>query len=438
MKNLILLSVLISAFSIQALFSQTYVSTNPQDKNVILEEFTGVRCPNCPQGHQVAQQILENNPGRVWAVAFHPHNSNYTTPYSGDPDFRRHHPDSLYMIPYCGSSRFMPSAYINRRIYGGERIQSRASWEGFTNEFLNEASPVNIGLATTYDEITKQLTILVEIYYTENVMDLNTLNVLFTESGMVAQQSGGSSSYVHHHVFRETFTAQWGNQITESTTQGSFIQKSFSFDNSADEYNMDECEIVAYIVNAETEEILSGIGVHAGGNTATTSTQNISLNNGFQFVSSSLIQSDPDMMVVLAEILNENLIFVRSSNGSVLRKIGPNWVNGIGDWNTAEGYLFKMAASEEFVVEGTPIDPQSPINIDMVFQFISYYPEISMNALDAFANILTDKLDFIRNSQGQLIRKIGPNWVNGIGNCNPGQGYLIKMHEADILIYPAE
>ncbi len=267
MKKFILLSFLFSVFSIQALLSQTYVSTNPQDKNVILEEFTGVHCPNCPQGHQVATQILTNNPGRVWAVAFHPFNSNYTTPYPGNPDFRRHHPDSLYMTPYCGSSRFMPSAFINRRIYGGERIQTRTVWTNYTNQFLTEASEVNVGLATTYDEITKQLDILVEIYYTANMTDQNTLNVLFTESGLIAQQSGGSINYVHNHIFRETFTAQWGDPITESTTQGSFIQKSFIYDNSGDEYNMDECEIVAYIVNAETTEVISGIGVHAGDNT---------------------------------------------------------------------------------------------------------------------------------------------------------------------------
>ena len=194
MKKFILLSFLFSVFSIQALLSQTYVSTNPQVKNVILAEFSGVHCPNCSQGHQCATQILTNNPGRVWA--------------------------------------------------------------NYTNHFLTEASAVNVGLATTYDEITKQLDILMEIYYTANMTDQNTLNVLFTESGLIAQQSGGSTNYVHNHIFRETFTAQWGDPITESTTQGSFIQKSFTFDNSEDEYNMDECEIVAYIVNAETTEVI--------------------------------------------------------------------------------------------------------------------------------------------------------------------------------------
>jgi len=55
--------------------------------------------------------------------------------------------------------------------------------------------------------------------------------------------------------------------------------------------------------------------------------------------------------------------------------------------------------------------------------------------LNAFNNILTDNLDFIRNSGGSVLRKIGPNWVNGLGDVHSGEGYLIKMFSDDILIY---
>ena len=34
-----------------------------------------------------------------------------------------------------------------------------------------------------------------------------------------------------------------------------------------------------------------------------------------------------------------------------------------------------------------------------------------------------------------MLRKIGPNWVNGIGNANPCEGYVIKMFADDELVY---
>jgi len=265
-KSNLFLSILL-LFFYSGVIAQDFVSIEAQNKNVILEEFTGVRCPNCPQGHTTAAQILEANPDRVWVVGYHPFNSSYTEPYSGDPDFRRHHADALYTVPYCGSERFMPSAFINRREYAGEKIQSRGAWTNYTTQHLAEPSPLNVGLGTNYDEGSKQLEIIVEIYYTDDVADENTINVLFTESGMVAQQSGGTVDYVHSHVFRETSTAQWGDIITESTSQGSYIQRTFTFDNSAEEYDMEECEVVAFVVNSTNEEIVSGIGCHVGENT---------------------------------------------------------------------------------------------------------------------------------------------------------------------------
>ena len=164
--------------------------------------------------------------------------------------------------------------------------------------------------------------------------------------------------------------------------------------------------------------------------------QIVFLQAGFQFISSNLIPFNPDMLEVLSAILTDNLDFVRNSNGSMIRKIGPNWVNNIGNWEVEEGYLFKMFNDDSFFIQGMPIDPQTPINLETGFQFISYFPAEALDALLAFESILTENLEFIRNSQGQTLRKIGPNWVNGLGDAIPGEGYLVKMIGEGTLIYP--
>jgi len=96
-----------------------------------------------------------------------------------------------------------------------------------------------------------------------------------------------------------------------------------------------------------------------------------------------------------------------------------------------------MNAPDDITIQGTAVDPVSPINLNTGFQFVSYYPATSMDALTAFASIINNNLSFIRSSSGAMLRKIGPNWVNGIGNANPGEGYLIKMNAPGILAYPA-
>ena len=164
--------------------------------------------------------------------------------------------------------------------------------------------------------------------------------------------------------------------------------------------------------------------------------QTFNLSYGFQFISSAINPENPDMLVVMADVLNDNLDFARNSLGQTLRKIGPNWVNGIGDWIIDEGYLVKMFADDSFSINGYLVNHTTPIPVESGFQFVSYFPRVPIDALDAYATIIGDDLDFIRNSNGQTLRKIGPNWINGIGDCQPGEGYLVKMFANGILIYP--
>jgi len=266
-RSLFLL-VLTAALSAGA---QHYVPLEPLNRNAILEEFTGVNCPNCPAGHQVMAQILEDNPGRAFCVAYHPYNSSYTTPTAGDPDFRRHFADSLYMTPYCGTSRFMPSSFIQRRLWSPpERLMSRTVWAQHTATVLSEASPMNVGMATSYDDNAKLLTVVVDIYYTDDVPGDHNLMVTLAENNLVSHQSGGTYPYTHKHTFREAFVGQWGDPIQSGGVAGTFYTRIFTFDYSATDYIMENCELLAFVIDNASEEVITGIGCAAGDTTYVT------------------------------------------------------------------------------------------------------------------------------------------------------------------------
>jgi len=162
--------------------------------------------------------------------------------------------------------------------------------------------------------------------------------------------------------------------------------------------------------------------------------QEIELFYGYQFISSHIIPENPNILNICNNIL-PNLDFVRNSSGLMLRKIGPMWINSIGDWVTTEGYIFRMNNADNLSIGGEIIDPETPIQLTSGYQFISYLLVEPVNALIAFQDIL-DNLDFVRNSDGSMLRKIGPIWINGIGDLIPGEGYLVRMNDADVLIYP--
>ncbi|HNY02935.1 MAG TPA: hypothetical protein PKG48_10130, partial [Bacteroidales bacterium] len=68
MKKLFTLFVFLFAGMI-ALQAQTLTTNQPLNKNVVLEEYTGIHCQYCPEGHAIAASILANHPGRSAAIA---------------------------------------------------------------------------------------------------------------------------------------------------------------------------------------------------------------------------------------------------------------------------------------------------------------------------------------------------------------------------------
>lgn len=265
MKKTLLFLLAAIAFvpSLWAQGSVTGVSTMPQNKVAIIEEFTGVRCPNCPPGHTILDNLITASPTTVFVVAYHPNNSSYTPPYSGDEDYQRSYPAAFYSTPFCGSSRFMPSAFINRREWSpNEKITSRTNWAPSANTIRTEMSPMNVGVLATYNEATMMLDVTVEVYYTANVTDQNSLYVTLAENGLVSsQQAGASGAYTHKHTFREALSAQWGDIITP-TGMGDMVTRTFSFDNSTTQYDMSKCEVMAFVENKANEEIYTGYGAN--------------------------------------------------------------------------------------------------------------------------------------------------------------------------------
>lgn len=261
MKRKLLILCALLSFSSGTIWAQvTGVSTNPENKKAIVEEFSGVNCVNCPAGHQVLDQMKTTYGSDVYIITFMPNNSNFTTPQPGDPDLRRAYPAAFYSTPFCGSSRFMPSAFINRREWSaGEKISSRSIWSASAGTIIGEMSPVNVGVIAEYDETTKMLTITVENYYTSTVTDQHSLYVTLAENGIFTQQSGASGPYEQFHVFREAFTGQWGDAIA-TTTMGQLNSTTYTFDNSTANYDMSKCEVMAYIENKTNAEIVTGSG----------------------------------------------------------------------------------------------------------------------------------------------------------------------------------
>jgi hypothetical protein len=244
MKLLYKITLLFALTPVTFLSAQTLVGTAPTNKIAIVEKFTGVRCGPCAT--PVLHDILDANPGKVIAVEMHPSGTSLTAPWGADEDLSRTFVVPFTYKPYFGfSSISYPSAHISRRPWGGNRRVSTSSWPINSSVIFNEVSPMNVGLASTYNNVTKLLSVDVEIYYTQDVTATQGINLFLTQTGIITEQTGHGLGYRHRDTFRESLTAQWGDTIQQNTPMGTLVTMSFTYDNSITNYDMDSCHLVA-------------------------------------------------------------------------------------------------------------------------------------------------------------------------------------------------
>ncbi len=268
MKNLIFLLLWLPVMA----SAQQFVPTTPALKNVVLEEFSGIRCGICPQSHQIVADILLDHPGRVFPMNLHPTGDAHTEPLNAtDPDLRNSYANNFWYSGFFGGNLYMPSAMVNRRIWATDgRGIGRQKWALRTAEILTEPAPLNIDLQADYDAGSQELTVKVEVFYTDSVPNIQKLCVVLTEDSIRTRQSGFGDNYPQPHVFRASLTGSaWGQVIIQRADSGRLVQKTYTYDNSDGLIDMSHCQAIAYVRDHVNDEIVNGMGRHVtvNGNT---------------------------------------------------------------------------------------------------------------------------------------------------------------------------
>ncbi len=251
--------------------AQTIVSTSPQPKNVVLEEYTGINCPYCPDGHRIANELMETYPGRVFAINIH--QGSYASPSTGQPDYRTSFGDAL-----AGQTNLTgyPCGTINRHVFSspapmtaGGTAHGRGNWNNCANQIMAVTSPVNVAIDASLNEATREISILLEVYYTSNeAMSTNKVNIAVLQDYVLGPQSGSSynpdyifgTQYYHMHMLRTLLFGQWGITIP-TTTAGTFWDTAFVYTVPANygaiPAELFDLALVAF-VSQGNQEILSG------------------------------------------------------------------------------------------------------------------------------------------------------------------------------------
>lgn len=247
-------------------FAQLLVdTTQAENKNVLLEEYTGRYCGFCPDGHRIANDIKEANPQDVVLIRIH----TGTYAATNYPNL-----NTAFGPQLAGQSGITgyPTGTVNRHVFSGSSTSmNRGAWSSASNEILAETAVVNIGMNAVVDTAARSLFVEVQLYYTgAQSVSFNRLNVAVLQDKIFGQQSGANSfnpddgtddNYNHKHILRHLPLGAFGEKI-DTIVPGTFVRRTVKYtlpeNINGVELKMKDLDIAAFVIE-DRQEVLNAI-----------------------------------------------------------------------------------------------------------------------------------------------------------------------------------
>ena len=386
----------LSLITLGGLMAQTLVSTNVETRNAMLEEYTGIHCVYCPEGHAIAAQLHHDYPTQIFPIAIH--QGSFANPSSGEPDFRTEFGDAL--ANQTGLTGY-PSGTVNRHVFTAPNTAlGRSGWAPAAMEIIEMNSVVNVGAETSYNEATRELTVNVELYYTANSPEgSNFLNVAILQNEILGPQTGGGAgnNYEHNHMLRHLITGQWGEEIT-TTTEGTFVERTYVYtvpmDYTSIPVIVENCDIAVFVSESH-QEIYSGVTIPAV--------------DGTTLITASL--TVPSIMVAQGTPNTANSFAMDFTN---LLSADEEFEFTLSTENTPEGWTSSFTINSntyettgiETITTGTPtaltidVTPDSETGFAKFFLSIQSVSQPNTNAITVEVYVVSNVVNLLLHNQG--------------------------------------
>ncbi len=236
-------------------------------RNVLIEDYTGHTCGNCPKAADVLHDLELTYGSRIVPIAVHvgffaetqnnpdgSYATNFKTPAGNE-----------WNTEFGNSAQGLPNGMINRRQEGGGYAQSYTAWAAQVATLLEQEPDASLSMDVTYVEATRTVTTDIDI---TAFNDLNSgpynIIVCLTEDSIVDWQKDYNPDlpeenlhdYVHMHALRTNFNGTWGDPVgTGNLAAGSVNSVSYSLvlDSEWVDHN---CNVVAFIYQTGNKEVI--------------------------------------------------------------------------------------------------------------------------------------------------------------------------------------
>lgn len=225
-------------------------------KKVLLEDFTGVRCVNCPAAGELALQLQGIYPDQLIVLGVHA--GMLSWPNGGYPDFRT--TEGTEWWNFFGFD-VNPIGTVDRIPLSSDSYGiNSAEWASHVAEELAKAPVIALEIENAYNADSRDLNVKVSGKILEDQTDDLYLVVCLMEDSIMGMQQtpdGVNQEYVHRHVFRGTLDGlAWGSSIgTAPFAEGFTFEKTYS-NTLPEDFDADNCAVIAYVFQNSDKVVL--------------------------------------------------------------------------------------------------------------------------------------------------------------------------------------
>ena len=216
----------------------------PTGKTVLIKDFTGARCVNCPAAAEYAHN-LQHQLGEDHIFIMSVHAGFLAQPLGGFPDFltdegtewyNNHDSNPLFAIDHVA-------------LTDGNTLNETQIDAPVAAALLEEQS-FEIRVTPRYDEASRQLEVAVNAYALDDLDGRFNITACLVEDHIVGWQTtpnGVDREYDFRNVFRGTLNGAYGDTFEDAHVDfGDTFHFSYSTELNA-AYNADECYLMVYI-----------------------------------------------------------------------------------------------------------------------------------------------------------------------------------------------
>lgn len=239
----------------------TFPADTHHVKTILVEEYTGHKCPNCPAG-ATALHNMENTYGeKIIVIAIHAGNFAVTDNGNYSLDLRTNVGnqlnDDLQPLGY-------PAATFNRKTIGGQKVHYVPSaWETVFNQ-ADTAPVLDMQMIINYNEAEGFACIHVQTEFLTDITEALKIAVYITEDSITGYQTFPAPvnevpDYVFMHVLRGAVNGIAGTTLnTGAVNAGTKIISGFKQPvNPA--WKIQHCHAIAFVYKVSNGEILQSV-----------------------------------------------------------------------------------------------------------------------------------------------------------------------------------